>query len=784
MWVAPELSWASSLKVISRYFDALTDEALWAAFALLFFWYARGALRRAHQRSGAGRAAMPGIIAVAVAWSLSLGWVADDAYISFRYAKNWVEGAGLVFNAGERVEGYTNFLWVVLLSPFQAAGLPLPLVSVVLTSTCLVSTLLATAALSERLSHQLGGTPGPSRHFPIAAALLGLNYTFASFGTSGLETMLGSLLVLLALERAERGAFLASGSLGILATLTHPDHAIFYVCLGVAYALPTRRLSALGRFALPFFVGYAPYFAWRWSYYGDLFPNTYYAKNAHLFYFSQGARYLALSGMSSGLWAALPLALYAMLRFRRLRIARFCALALPLFLLYVAKIGGDFMLGRLLMPLLPLVYVMAELGLRALAQEAKPQLRRWATPALALFCTAAVPVRFIKPREIYAHVADERTWYPIQSYAPFVLDNAYWHWAQTFNRAFGGLSRKPALAMFSVGIVGYETGLHLVDNAGLNHRGVAHWQNRHRGRPGHEKIIGPAMLVQSAADLADLPVYPEPYPSLARVGVDNFRFHTVKYDRRLFEELRLAGVSTPPLLRYLDEYEPAAAPERLECDLWHMREIYFRHQPDPARRQALLTKLIAARPEWAGYEDFLLATSPPSGSRWARRASLDFDAAEPGAELSGDAFLNNPVEREAAGQLPMTGVRGHFINSFQPENGDLATGTYTSEELSIEGDVITLQIGGGHFPERELVELLVDGERRFHATGCNSGILGQRLWVTRGLRGRSAQLRVVDRRRGELGHIVVDELVQWERSEPLEGDAPGKPVEVSHPHQD
>src|SRR4051812_8768436 len=42
----------------------------------------------------------------------------DDAYISFRYARNFAHGDGLVYNLGERVEGYTNFLWTVILGLF------------------------------------------------------------------------------------------------------------------------------------------------------------------------------------------------------------------------------------------------------------------------------------------------------------------------------------------------------------------------------------------------------------------------------------------------------------------------------------------------------------------------------------------------------------------------------------------------------------------------------------------------------------------------------------------
>ena len=50
--------------------------------------------------------------------------IADDAYISFRFARNLAEGHGLVWNiGGERVEGYTNALWVFLLAGIHVTGL-------------------------------------------------------------------------------------------------------------------------------------------------------------------------------------------------------------------------------------------------------------------------------------------------------------------------------------------------------------------------------------------------------------------------------------------------------------------------------------------------------------------------------------------------------------------------------------------------------------------------------------------------------------------------------------
>jgi hypothetical protein len=63
------------------------------------------------------------LVAVFLLHALYLSGIAEDAFISFRYARNWVNGAGLVWNPGEApVEGYTNFLWVALAAGMLALG--------------------------------------------------------------------------------------------------------------------------------------------------------------------------------------------------------------------------------------------------------------------------------------------------------------------------------------------------------------------------------------------------------------------------------------------------------------------------------------------------------------------------------------------------------------------------------------------------------------------------------------------------------------------------------------
>ena len=78
-------------------------------------------------------------------------------------------------------------------------------------------------------------------------------------------------------------------------------------------------------------------------------------------------------------------------------------------------------------------------------------------------------------------------------------------------------------------------------------------------------------------------------------------------------------------------------------------------------------------------------------------------------------------------------------------------------------------------------ELLIGGERRFHATGCDSGILGRRVWDTRRWVGEVAVLHIVDRSRRAFGHIVVDDLIQWASVDPRRAPLRHRASSLSEP---
>ena len=170
-----------------------------------------------------GLAAMALLITMAaLIWP---SWLSDDAFISFRYAQNLVQGHGLVYNPGERVEGYTNFLWTIMAAAVLRLGGDLVLWSHA--AGVLIGLLIAmgTYVVAARLIDAAWAL--------VAALIVATSQSLLLYTArgSGLETGLFTLLVLagggcyLAALRAAPapGAFGLAGLLFALAALTRPE---------------------------------------------------------------------------------------------------------------------------------------------------------------------------------------------------------------------------------------------------------------------------------------------------------------------------------------------------------------------------------------------------------------------------------------------------------------------------------------------------------------------------------------------------------------------------------
>jgi arabinofuranosyltransferase len=321
-------------------------------------------------------ALVPVAILAVVGWELR--WVNEDGFIYFRVVENLLAGDGPVFNAGERIEAYTSPAWLAVLA--VARGL-LPFaglegISVVLGVALSAAGLLAACAGALRLRRALAPGRTPVALLPLGALVVAAVPAFWGFVTSGLETSLvfawlgAAFLALTGLARPDEspvGPTHARRSLAValligLGPLVRPDLAPFSFCFLAALLLlarPAGRRSAAGLVAAALALPVA-YLIFRMGYFAALMPGTALAKEAGLPYWERGLGYLG----NLVLPYALPLPLAALgWRWWRLvgpgwREGRHRAAALAaapvagalLHTLYVVRLGGDYMHGRMLLP--------------------------------------------------------------------------------------------------------------------------------------------------------------------------------------------------------------------------------------------------------------------------------------------------------------------------------------------------------------------------------------------------------------------------------------------------
>ena len=312
-----------------------------------------------------------GVVALLLLVQASYGLCTqDDAYISFRYALNLADGHGLVFNPGERVEGYTNFLWTVLFTPFIALGLDPAPISISLGMLSCAALLWATWEAADRQW--------------LAPALVASFAGLSLEGVQGLETAFFAFCGVMAVRGGRRWALWAG-----VAALTRPEG---YAIFGVLWLL-RRRPVDIAWFALLT----VPHLAFRVGYYGDIVPNTFHAKVGDPSRLvgsaaERGLRYLGAVALTClplvVAWVVLTARRVSERATRPLVAVERDALALTAFYLtYVVAVGGDFKgTGRFFIPFLPLMAILVARSL--------PPRPQWLPGVLALAAVAAAVPSF------------------------------------------------------------------------------------------------------------------------------------------------------------------------------------------------------------------------------------------------------------------------------------------------------------------------------------------------------------------------------------------------------
>lgn len=458
--------------------------------------------------------------------ALGLGWnfrfIQDDAFITYRYAQNLAKGHGLVLNPGERVEGYTNFLWTVIHAIPERFGWTTPRFGEILGLTIFV----VTVAVVLRLFRAIIGDE--TRAVFAVLVLLG-NLSFVGYGTSGMETMLQTLLATAVgfllmpgithprLGLASRRV--AAGALGGIALLVRLDTTVlvatwFVVSLVWEWRASSSddpnsgpvpegegdgRVAAAVRGALqmgvPVLVIVVPWLVWKADYYGSLLPNTLAAKTGASLWqpYAYGLFYLAGFLVWYGVFLLIG-------RWRRHRRSLFAlpgvvpaAIVVGVWCLYIVYVGADFMEFRFLVPVLPF-----------LALAAAHLIDRFTSLWREVLLIGVLGVFSLSHAEI------DRWAFPVftfkqLSHWPANYTGSWRQMGEILGDAFpGGLdeSGRPLIAVIPLGVIPYYSELPAIDMLGLADEKVAK-----EGLlspiyyPGHVRMASIPYLVEREANL-------------------------------------------------------------------------------------------------------------------------------------------------------------------------------------------------------------------------------------------------------------------------------------------
>jgi hypothetical protein len=444
-----------------------------------------------------------GFSALALSFSRRYAYnIVDDALITVQYARNLALGHGVVFNAGERVEGYTNFLWLALLAlaywPLRALGIDFV--------SGVIALNVVTAAAVVMLVFALARRTWPSRPWAVVTAV-GLTVADNAFGVwavLGLEKHLVAFWALLALWLAGSAGARRWPAIGLCiacAMLTRPDAALFAAAFFGSQALellrrgePTARSSgaapswrALVQCAGVFVCVYAAYYAWRYAYYGYPLPNTFYLKASGLgtAAWKRGAEYV---GEFLSERHGLPLLSFVAVSAWRTPILRALYLWALAHVLYIVHIGGDFYPGqRFLIVLVPVLALLTgELcaSLQRWLERALPAKRAsWLTGGAALLVVLVLGGKGLASGPVRTEID---AWGPeVERNRRFML------WLR---------DHKPpgaSIVAGDIGSTGYHGEFRVHDVFGVIDPVIAHQHtaNLGRGKAGHEKVGSPAYLL-------------------------------------------------------------------------------------------------------------------------------------------------------------------------------------------------------------------------------------------------------------------------------------------------
>ncbi len=516
-------------------------------------------------------------------------WISEDAFITLRHVDNFLRGFGPVFNVGERVEGFTHPLWFSVLAIFRWIGLS-PKGAAILPALLASFAALYILFFKIRIGNETGS---PSFLNPAAAILIGTS-AFIDFGTSGLETALSYLLLVVyakfILENRWLKQPILTGFIASCLLLTRPDYGIFLILIFAMYLYKfvTKKipLKQLVRFLVFPFLLVGSYQIFRMGYYASLLPNPFYAKSGSGAYWSQGIKYLM--DLFQGSLVPVILFLAILMFFFKGNRGNLTNRLLVLFSgllhgFFVVRGGGDFMHGRFLLPAFLLISL-SQTGVfdRLFDKRAVFKIVCVVGCMILFFSSLYVTPLQKRGQPLHNNITDERFFYYKDNIIPIkhlLTDTMIMIW-KTIGVNYRDLGDRAKMnvriAYKNVGFTGFYAGprIYVLDELGLNDPVVSKTSLTRRKRPGHEKNASFGYLI-----LRKLTFHKTPFPIWNQIA--DTKYGTLwdlspitlrKLDFMIGENFKqkLDG----KIIDYLKGLETAEVPDEAEF-LYFLKQIWF-----------------------------------------------------------------------------------------------------------------------------------------------------------------------------------------------------------------
>lgn len=415
-------------------------------------------------------------------------WFIDDLYIYFRYVNNFVSGEGIVFNKGTHVEGFSSFSWFLILSIFGLLKLPLEFFSKL---TGIIFCLLNTFLVYKICERFKTGTLSL-----IACAMTILSLPFLLWSVSGFEIMFYTFLLLSIFFRVTQPLLNESLSvtslLIFLISLSRPEGILFSLTFIIIIFIQSESKVYSFKIFSVYIILLALFLMFRFFYFGDLLPNTYYAKIGHeitgsyefqsykngffyiLFFFKDNPQFLV------------PVILIPFV-YKNLKQNRFYLFVIFIILIqfvFIIFSGGDWMIHyRFIVPVIPFLSIAAVITVREFFAKYNSKRIFYHTGILFLFLIIVLNLL-------------------LSDYNTIVRETVLWN---NVKKVTGEINKEiPSGELAAIGASGiipyYLNGISFIDIVGLNEKYIAKNGYRHgtwfeKSLPGYVYEKNPGWLI-------------------------------------------------------------------------------------------------------------------------------------------------------------------------------------------------------------------------------------------------------------------------------------------------